>query len=136
MAVKDINVQKNANFSKKPLRFALGTSATSQTALLKDSLIPGFAFEIVKVEIFALTVAAVLTIDVQIGAVSALTAPVAPVANTPTAAPVSATLANRRGTALEAINLKYTSDGAGASTGCQVTVWIRPLPQNGEVYAI
>ena len=136
MAVKDINVQKNANFSKKPLRFALGTSATSQTALLKDAIIPGFAFEIVKVEVFALTIVAVLTVDVQIGAVSALSAPIAPVANTVTAAVVSTTLANRRGTAAEAINLKYTSDGSGASTGCQVTVWVRPLPQNGEVYSI
>jgi hypothetical protein len=59
-----------------------------------------------------------------------------PVAATPTAAVLATTLAARRGSASEAIQLKYTSDGTGAATNLVVSVWIRPLPLDGEVYSV
>src|ERR1700674_573429 len=108
MAVKDINVAKNANHAK----------------------------ELVKVEVMAVTVTANISADVQIGAATALNAAVVPVAATPTAAPVAAALAARSGTALESINLKYTSDGTGAATNLVVSVWIRPAPLDGEVDSV
>lgn len=136
MAVKDINVQKAANHAKELVRVHLGVSATGQAAKLVDSVTPGFAFEVVKVEVMALTVTAVISVDVQIGGATALAGPVTPVAATPTAGVLAATLAAKRGTAAEAIQLKYTTDGAGAATNLIASVWIRPIPLDGEVYSV
>jgi hypothetical protein len=136
MAVKDTNVDKNAKFARKAVRLNLGVSATGQTAKLVDSVTPGFAFEIVKVEVMAVTVTANISADVQIGGTTALNAAVVPVAATPTAAVLATSLAARRGSATEAIQLKYTSDGTGVATNLIVTVWIRPLPLDGEVYSV
>jgi hypothetical protein len=136
MAVKDINVDKNAKHARELVRLVLGVSATGQAAKLVDSVTPGFAFEIVKVEVMAVTVTANISADVQIGGTTALNAAVVPVAATPTAAVLAATLAARRGSASEAIQLKYTSDGTGAATNLVVSVWIRPLPLDGEVYSV
>ena len=136
MAVKDINIKQGSNFAKECIRFVLGTTATSQTAKVVDGVVPGYAFEIVRVEANALTVTATITVDVQIGSTSALASAITPVAATPTVGTLSSTLANKRGTASEAINLLYTSNGTGAATNGLVSVWIRPIPQNGEVYSV
>lgn len=136
MAIKDRNIDKTAAFAKECVRLQLGTTATGQTAKLADAVTPGFAFEIVKVEAWALTVTAAITVDVQIAGTSALAASITPVAATPTAGTISTTLANKRGSATEAIQLKYTSDGTGAATNGVVAVWIRPLPADGEVYSV
>ena len=136
MAVKDINMLKTAHTPKKCITLALGTSATSQTGKRTDAATPGFAFEVTKVEVYALTVTAVITVDVQIGTTSVLTAVVTPVADTPTAGTLSSTLANIRGSSTDIISLKYTSDGAGAATNARARVWIRPVPANGEVYSV
>lgn len=137
MAVKDINVSRtSANFAKELIRLQIGATATGQTGKQPDGVIPGFAFEIVKVEVNALTVTATISVDVLIGSTSCLTGAVTPVAATPTAGTLSSTLANKRGTATEAINVQYTSNGSGAMTNGIVSVWIRPIPANGEVYSI
>jgi len=136
MAVKDINVAKNANHAKELVRLVLGVTATGQAAKLVDAVTPGFAFEVVKVEVMAVTVTATLSVDVQIGGATALNAAVTPVAATPTPGVLAATLAARRGSATEAIQLKYTSDGTGAATNLVVSVWVRPLPLDGEVYSV
>lgn len=136
MAIKNTNIEKNATLARKPIRLILGTSAVSQTAKIPDSVIPGFAFQICKVEVWALTVTATITVDVLIGAVSVLTGAVTPVAATVTQGTLSSALATVRGTAAEAINLAYTSNGSGAATNAIVTVWLRPVPLNGEVYAV
>jgi hypothetical protein len=136
VSIKDINVQQRANFARECIRFQLGTTAISQTGKATDSVVPGYAFEIVRVEAFALTVTATISVDVQIGAVSALASVITPVAATATVGTLSATLANKRGAATEAINLLYTSNGSGAATNGIVSVWIRPIPQNGEIYSV
>jgi hypothetical protein len=136
MAVKDINVDKNAKHARECINFELGVTATGQAAKQTDSHVPGFAFEIVRVEVYALTVTAAISVDVQIAGATALNAAVVPVANTPTAAVLAAALAARRGSASEAIQLKYTSDGTGAATNLRARVWIRPLPLDGEVYSV
>lgn len=133
MSVKDKNVAKDSALALKPIQFALGTSAVSQTAKKTDAVTIGFAFEVVRVEAYALTVTASITVDVHIGATSVLSAAITPVADTPTAGVLSTTLASRRGTSTDILSLKYTTNGAGAATNVFVTVWVRPRPLNGEV---
>lgn len=135
MAVKDTNIKKDAKVARECLELSL-LSAVSQTGKKVDGVTPGFAFEIVRVEANALTVTATITADVKIGATSALASAVTPVAETPTAATLATTDAARRGSATDTIFLHYTSDGTGAVTNAKVRVWIRPLPLNGEAYAV
>lgn len=137
MAVQDINIKKDANIARECIVFPfIIASAISQADVKVRGVVPGYAFEITKVEVFAKTVTATLSVQVKIGTTSALSAAVTPVADTPTAATLSTTLANKRGSSTEAINVHYTTDGTGAFTGMTVHVWIRPLPLNGEVYAV
>lgn len=136
MSVTDRNIDKNAKFGRECLNLELGVSATGQAAKQTDSVVPGFAFEIVRVEVYALTVTAVISADVHIQGVTALNAAVVPVADTPTVGVLAATLAAKRGSATDAIQLKYTSNGAGAATNLRARVWIRPVPVQGEVYSV
>jgi hypothetical protein len=136
MSVKDLNVQKLANFAKECLRLQVGTTAISQTAKVPDSMTLPYACEIVAVEVNALTVTATITVDVLIGATSALASVITPVAATPTAGSLSTTLANKRGAAGEVLKAAYTSNGSGAATNAVVSIWIRPIPQNGEIYSV
>jgi hypothetical protein len=136
MAVKDINIQQRANFAKECLRLQVGTTAISQTAKVPDAVTLPYACEVVAVEVNALTVTATITVDVLIGATSVLASAVTPVAATPTAGTLSSTLANKRGAAGEILKVAYTSNGTGAATNALVSVWIRPIPQSGEVYAV
>lgn len=133
MSIKDKNVAKDAALALKPIQFAIGTSAISQTAKKTDAVTVGFPFEVVRVEAYALTVTATISVDVHIGATTVLAGAITPVADTPTAGVMSTTLASRRGTSTDILSLKYTSNGAGAATNAYVTVWVRPRPLNGEV---
>lgn len=133
MAVKDTNISKTSAVAKKVIKLSIGTTAISQTAKRTDAITPGFAFEVVGVEFYALTVTATITGDVQIGTTSVLTGAVTPVADTPTAGVLSTTQASRRGTATDVLSLKYTSNGSGAATNGHAYVTIRPRPLNGEV---
>lgn len=136
MSVTDRNIDKNARFARECINLELGASAISQTGKQTDSVVPGFAFEIVRVEVYALTVTATISADVQIQGATALASAVTPVADTPTAGTLAATLAAKRGSATDAIQLKYTSNGSGAATNLRARVWIRPVPVQGEVYSV
>jgi len=126
-------VDPNADFAKESMTLLLGTTATGQTAKRVDAYTPGFAFKVVKVEVYALTVTATISVDVQIGSTSVLSSAVTPVADTPTAGTLSSTTASLIGSATSVISLKYTSNGTGAATACYARIWIRPQPMNGEV---
>lgn len=139
--IKDKHISQGAKIALKCIELSLGTTAISQTAKLVDSTVPAFAFEIVRVEVNALTVTAAITVDVQIGPVAgtlatALASVITPVAATPTAGTLATTIAAKRGAATDSIAVLYTSDGAGAATNGRVRVWIRPVPLNGEVYFV
>lgn len=131
--IKDKHISRSANVALKCVPLSLGTTANSQTALKVDSVIPGFPFQIVKVEVNALTVTATISVDVQINGATALASVITPVAATPTAGTLSTSVLATRGSMLDAIQLLYTSNGAGAATNGMVRVWIRPVPLNGEV---
>ncbi len=128
MAVKDRNVEKNANVALECLTFDLGTTATGQTALLTDAAIPGYDFRVEKVEVFATAVTAAITVNVLIGTTSVLASAITPVANTVVAGTLATAYTARAGTATGELRVRYTSDGTGAATRCKVRVWIRPRP--------
>lgn len=119
--------------AQKLVLLTLGTTAISQTAKVPDATIPGFDFEIVRVEANALTVTATIAVDVLIGSTSALASAITPVAATPTAGTLSTTIANRRGLSTDTLKAAYTSNGSGAATNGVIRVWIRPRHMNGEL---
>lgn len=133
MAVTDVKMHPASKVALECIRLALGTTATGQTSKQTDGVVPGYAFQIMRVEVNALTVTATISVDVLIASTSCLSSAITPVAATPTAGTLSTTLSNVRGTASEAINLQYTSNGTGAATNGYVSVWIRPIPLNSEV---
>lgn len=139
--IRDKHISRAARTPLKCVELHVGTSAISQTGKLVDSTVPGFAFEITRIEANALTVTAAITFDVQIGPVggtlaTALASVITPVAATPTAGTLATTISAIRGAATDSIALLYTSDGAGAATNARLRVWIRPVPLNGEVYFV
>lgn len=135
MAVTDNKVHKDAKLSWKCIGLPL-VSAVGQTDLKEGGIKPGFAFEVERVEVYAKTVAATISVDVKIGTTSVLSAAITPVADTPTAGSLASAVASIRGSATDTIFLHYTSNGTGAVTKCTVYVWIRPIPGNGEIYAV
>ena len=139
--IRDKHISRGARVALTCVNLELGTTATSQTAKVADSTVPGYALEIVRVEVNAITVTATISVDVQIGTpggsfATALASAITPVAATPTAGTLASTIGAKRGAATEAIALLYTSNGTGAATNGRVRVWIRPVPLNGEVYAV
>lgn len=135
MSINSKNVSRNAGFARESIQLALGTSATSQTAKLVDSVTIPYPFQVLSVEAWALTVTSTMTFDVQIGTTSVLSAQVTPVAATKTAATLSTTVANTQNTtSTGALSLLYTSGGSGAATNAFVTVWIRPLGMQGDSF--
>lgn len=133
MAILDRALDPADMVSLKLFLLSLGTTATSQTGKLTDTTVPGFPFQVVSVEVDALTVTATMAVDVQKGPVggsltSVLSATVTPVAVTPTAGTLSATAANTMGLATDSLAVLYTSGGSGAATNCFVRVWVRPIP--------
>lgn len=137
MAVKDTNVLKTAKFVRECISVPIVT-AINQADTRAAGILPGFAFEIVKIEAYASAVTAAITCMVKIGTANALSGAITPAAASTgiVQGSLHGTRANRRGAATDAINVHYTTDGSGAATNLRVTVWIRPLPLNGEVYSV
>lgn len=136
MGIRDSQLQASSRTGDKCLTFPfIIASATSQTALkVRGATVP-FPFLITRVEVFAKTVTAVLSVDVQIGTTTVLSAVITPVADTPTAGSLSTTRTSLTGASGDIVNVLYTTDGSGAFTGTDVKVWLRPQPATGEVYS-
>jgi hypothetical protein len=133
MGIRSRNVKKTAAFALEPVTLVLGTTAISQTGKRTQGTTIRYPFQVVAVEAYALTVTATISVDVQIGSTSVLSAAITPVADTPTAGVLSATVANTQSTSASSVlSLKYTSNGSGAATNGVVTVWIRPLGMEGD----
>lgn len=130
--ISDYKMDKAGKAALKCITLVLGTSATGATAVLRDALIPGFNFYVERVEVFAKTVTATISVDVLIGTVSVLASAITPVADTPTAGTLATAAASRRGTSTDELRLRYTTNGTGAATDLRVRVWLRPRPLAGE----
>lgn len=133
MGVRAKDVIPSDPLGRVPLTLSVGATATSQTALEVDEVIPGFNFEIVKVEAFATAVTATASVNVLIGSTTVLTGAITPTAGNVVAGTLATSAAARRGSSTESIILQYTTNGSGVITNGRVRVWIRPFPMNGEV---
>lgn len=92
---------------------------------------PGPGFQVLGVDVYALTVTGAVTVEV---AIDGGTGPsVAAVADTAVRS-ATATEAQGRGAAGQEIRVLVTTDGTGAVTGGVATVRYRPRPLNGEAF--
>lgn len=133
MAIRSRNIKKTAAVGLECIQLSIGTSAISQAGKRTGLTTVAYPFQVVSVEAYALTVTATISFDVQIGSTSVLSAAITPVADTATAGVLSATTANTRSSAANAVlSLKYTSNGSGAATNGYVNVWIRPYGMEGD----
>lgn len=129
--IQDKAIEPTANIRLQPITCAFVT-AISQTSTKALGIIPGYAFEVEKVEVWASGVTATITADVKIGTTSVLTGAVTPVAGTATAGTLTTSRATRRGTRTSQLNFEYTTNGTGVGTNMKVTAWVRAYPLNGE----
>lgn len=132
MPVVDKSIGPNAGVARKIVVLEANDVPISQTDLLKDSVLPAFGFIVEKVEVFAESVTATATFQVLIGT-TALCAATAPTAGQLDQVTLTATAAQKKGAATDALNLQVTTDGSGLFTGLKVKVHIRPFPMGGEL---
>lgn len=135
MAVLSKMVDPADFLARKPITFPIPTTAVGQADLKAGSSVPGFKFRITKVQAFCTARTAIISVDVKIGTTSALSAAITLDATLQTGT-LSSTLSRLRGSSTAAINVHYTSDGAGAATNLSVTVWVRPYPMANEAALI
>jgi len=132
MAVTDAKIHPNNKTALVPVVVGI-TTATGQTDTKALGLIPGFKFEVARVEVWASAVTATISVNVKVGATSVLTGAVTPVAGSVVPGTLATSRLTRRGSATDQLNIEYTTNGTGAGTNLRVTVWLRPYPLNGEV---
>lgn len=132
MAVRDEKMLASDYATWKCITMVLPATATSQTDLEVDSSIPGFNFEIARVEGYCMDQTDTVTVNVKIGSTTALASALTLTDDAVAAATLSTTLSARRGSSTDAINLEYTSDGSGEIVAGKVRVWVRPYPLSGE----
>lgn len=132
MGIRSRNIKKTAAVGRETVDLLYGTTAVSQAGKRADAQTIPYAFQVVAVEAYALTVTATISFDLQIGATSVLSGAITPVADTLVAGVLSATVANTQGAAGSVLSAKYTSNGSGAATNAGLNVWIRPLGMEGD----
>jgi hypothetical protein len=132
MAVTDRKIARDAKSAIERLVVPIIT-AISQADVLAFSFVPGHSFEIVQAQCYCRTEAGVVTSDVKIQTVSALNAVLAYNTATRVDGVLAAAQAARRGSATDAINVHFTSDGSGVLTNGFVVVSYRAVPLNGDV---
>jgi hypothetical protein len=125
MRVQDRDIDHAAAVAQETIVFTRDQVPANQTGLLLGSFVPGYGFEIISVQHLASAVGGTTkTVDVKIGAASALLAAVTPVAATRTTASLAAAGSARTGSTTSAINIHGTTSAraigavtAGANTG-------------------
>ena len=132
--VGDRHLNPSSGLAKTPILVPL-VSAVSVTDGNIAVIRPGFDFAVEKVEVFARTYTATLTVDVLVGS-NVIVNDQAPTANTRVEATWNTgftSLPSRKGTSSQDLTVRYTSNGTGAVVNGYVLVWIRPFPAGGEV---
>lgn len=131
MAVVSTKVLNSDPLGSQLVDFTIVT-AVSQAGVLFGQITPGYRYQVTAVKVFAVTVTATISVDVQINGTTVLTGNVTPVAGAETAGTLSATLSARRGTSTNPLQVKLTTNGSGAATNLSVMVYIRPYPMNQD----
>lgn len=129
--MRDKRLLPSSNVAKQTVDASISTLTASATTKVYDTL-PGFAFQILKVEVFATGTITNTTVDVQIGGVSVLTGAVTPVSGTRTNGTLKGALASLRGSATQALTVNAICGATPSAPNLAVTITIRPFPLNGE----
>jgi len=129
--MRDKRLLPSSNVAKQTLDASVSTLTASATTKVYDTL-PGFAFQVVKVEVFATGTILNTTVDVQIGGVSVLTGAITPVSATRTNGTLVTALAGRRGSVTQALTVNTICGATPTAANLAVTITIRPYPLNGE----
>lgn len=129
MLIDEKNIARDSVLALRHIDLIAPSVAANKADTLVDSVVPGYPFEIVKVQHFADTVTATASYNVKIGATAALNAAAVPVAATRGDATLGTAL---RGDADDAINLHATTNATGAFANLRVRVTIRPTGLRGE----
>lgn len=132
MSVTDAKMHPKAKSVLMPIVCNI-TTVVGQTDVKALGIVPGFRFEVERVEVWASGVTATISTNVKIGTTSVLTGAVTPVAGAATVGTLVSTRTTKRGSATSQLNIEYTTNGTGAGVNLKVTVWIRPYPLNSEV---
>jgi hypothetical protein len=130
--VVDRSIDPAAGVALEVVQLGTAIVGNSETALLADSFVPGHGFYVEKIEHFCEDITANFSYIVLIGS-TALTGATVPADITRADATITASVAERKGSKTDAINLTVTSDGSGAAVGAKVRVHIRPYPMGGEL---
>lgn len=130
MKIRDQEVHPTAAFGRHRMAIALIT-AVSQAGVVAFSHTPGHKFQITKVSTYCLNVAATVSANLLVGVRTA--AALTWTAATESAATLSTTVANVRGSESEAITLQYTTNGSGVLTNGFVIVEYRFRPMAGDL---
>ena len=133
MGVADSNAVHgpNARFTHKPIGFYIETVAVSQTGLEMFQHTPGYNFEIVGFEVYAVSVTAAVSLNLLIGSNTVLTTPLVPVAGAGTAGVLLAT-GVEYGDDDDIVYVQCTTDGSGDVTAANVQIWIRRRAQDAS----
>lgn len=131
MAVVSKKVLNTDPLGSQLVDFTIVTS-TSQAGVKFGQVTPGYRFKVTKVSVFAVTVTATISVDVQINGTSVLSSAITPTAGNEVAGTLSSTLANLLGTASNPLQVFLTTNGTGAATNLSVMVYIRPYPMNQD----
>lgn len=132
MPVVDKSIGPDSGVAREIVLLFVDDVPISQTGQIYDAAVPGHAFYVEKIEHYVEALTAAVTFIAYIGT-TALTGAETPVVETVTAGTITATVANRKGSATDNLNIKVTSDGSGVATGLKVRVTIRPFPMGGEL---
>lgn len=126
MGVSDANAVygPNARFTHKALAFYLETIAVSQTDLELFEHTPGYHFEIVGFEVYAVSVTAISTFNLLIQTTSVLSAVLTPVAAAGTKATIKSD-GSEYGGVTDKVYIQGTTDGSGDTTAAQFHIWLR-----------
>lgn len=124
------NIDKAADFPKQPLCIDLAT-AINLTGAVVFSFTPGYKYQIARIESFCRVKAGTVTAVVKVGGRTA--ASITFTSATEVAQALSATLANIRGSATDAITVELTTDGTGALTNGNLVILYRPWPLNRDI---
>lgn len=131
MRTTDRDIHQDAAVAKETIVVPVITE-TGLTAAEIFNVVPGYAFEVEKVESFCRTKAGAVDAEVRVGGVAATAAGVAFTAATRVDNAIHATPANVRGVETDAITVELTTDGTGALSNGFIVLTIRPRPLAGD----
>lgn len=132
MPVTEHHMKPSDDIHKRVVTLGPTDVGNSQADVEFDEFAPGYAFEVVRAEVYAIAATASADADVKIGGTSCLAAVVAdPSAKTRVVPTLATALASRRGSASDAITLHATTDGGGDFTGLRARVTYRKFPLGG-----